>query len=359
MKKMNLLSGILFIFLSSLSLMSQGQNTVLTGELKGLAGKTVKITYTKDAEFKTDSVAVIKDIFTWKGNLNEPQLISLTIGQNSYSYFMGPGYIKLTNLKDAGQSYKISGSPMQQDAEAFSASLKDLTDQEELLSISDHKATIEEKAVLDKKRTDLEQQKKNRADQFIAGHPKSFFSIYLVTGRTSYGYTEAKLLYDKLDESAKRTEAGKKLAEKLEALKRGLIGSQIPDFAQADTSGNVVKLSSFKGKYVLVDFWASWCGPCRAENPNVLKVYNAYKDKGFTVAGISLDDKAASWKNAIRIDKMPWVQLSDLRGWKNAISASFGIESIPSNLLIDPSGKIIARDLRGAMLESKLKELLN
>ncbi len=168
-----------------------------------------------------------------------------------------------------------------------------------------------------------------------------------------------KALYDKLDESAKQTEPGKKLARNLEILKKSRIGTQMTDFTQADTSGNPVKFSSFKGKYVLVDFWASWCGPCRAENPNVLKVYNAYKDKGFTVVGISLDDKAANWKKAIRDDKMPWVQLSDLKGWKNDISVSFGIQSIPGNLLIDPSGKIVARDLRGAMLENKLKELLN
>jgi len=356
---MNLLSNVLLVLLSSLSLISKAQNTDLSGQIRGLGSATVKIAYIKDGVFKTDSVTAVKGGFIWKANLEEPQLISLTVDDHSYSYFVGPGHTRLTGVKDAGQSYKISGSPMQQDAEAFSASLKDLTDEGMLLSINYSKATAEEKTVLDKKRNDLEQQKKNRADQFIAGHPKSFFSIYLVTGRTSYGYSEAKPLYDKLDESAKQTEAGKKLAQKLEILKRGLTGSQMADFTQADTSGNPVKLSSFKGKYVLVDFWASWCAPCRAENPNVLKVYNAYKDKGFTVVGISLDDKAANWKNAIRMDKMPWTQLSDLKGWKNDVSASFGIQAIPSNLLIDPSGKIIARDLRGAALENKLKELLN
>jgi peroxiredoxin len=359
MKRMNLLSNILLVLLASLSLTAGAQNTILTGELKGLAGGSVEIGYVKDGVFKNDSVKAINDVFTWKVNFDEPQPISITVDNHSNSYFIGPGHTKLTGVKGATQSYKISGSPMQQDAEAFSAFIKDLTDEEEQLSAGYSKASAQEKTVLNKKMDDLKKQKKNRSDQFIAGHPKSFFSIYLISGRTSYGYNEAKPLYDLLDESAKQTESGKDLAQKLEILEKSQIGKQMPDFTQADTSGTPVNLNSFKGKYVLVDFWASWCAPCRAENPNILKAYNAFKDKGFTVVGISLDDKAANWKKAIRADKMPWTQLSDLKGWKNEISASFGIQGIPSNLLIDPLGKIVAKDLRGIALENKLKQLLN
>ena len=359
MKKTKLLSNIVLVLLCALSTIARAQNTELTGQIKGLSGATVKIDYNNNGVFKTDSVTAINDIFTWKANLNGPQLISMVMDNHSYSYFVGPGHTRLTGVKDSPQSYKLTGSPMQDDAKAFSAFIKDLTDQEELLSTTYSKASIQEKAALDKKRDELKTQKKVRANEFIADHPKSFFSIYLIAGRTSYGYAEVKPLYDKLDESAKQTEAGKKLTQTLENLKKSLIGNQMADFTQADTSGKQVKLSSFKGKYVLVDFWASWCAPCRAENPNVLKAYNAYKDKGFTVVGISLDDKAANWKKAIRDDKMPWTQLSDLKGWKNELSASYAIQSIPCNLLIDPSGKIIARDLRGAALENKLKALLN
>lgn len=355
---MKLLSNTLLVFLCSLGTIVQAQNTVLTGQIKGLSGAIVKINYTINSVFKTDSVKAINDIFTWKVNLNGPQLISLVMDNHSYSYFVGPGHSKLTGTKDGSQSFKLTGSPMQDDAIAFSEFIKDLTDQESLISNAYGKASPQEKEALEKKREALKIQKKARANQFIVDHPKSFFSIYLITSRTSYGYAEVKPLYDKLDASAKQTEAGKKLSQMLEVLKKSLIGNQMADFIQADTSGKQVKLSSFKGKYVLVDFWASWCGPCRAENPNVLKVYNAYKDKGFTVVGISLDDKAANWKKAIRDDQMPWTQLSDLKGWKNEISTSYGIQGIPSNLLIDPSGKIIAKDLRGVMLENKMKELL-
>lgn len=358
MKKKNLYSMIMLVLLCALSLISQAQNTLLSGQIKGIAGATVKIAYRLNGGFKTDSLIADQDGFTWKANWKEPQLISLTVDNHSYSYFVGPGRSLLTGAKNATSSYKLTGSPMQQDAEAFGASIKDLGDREQVLSASYRKGSAEEKAVLGKELEALKTQKKLKANEFIANHPKSFFSIYLIAGRSSYGYGEVKPLYDKLDASAKQTEAGKNLAQTLETLKKSLIGNQIADFIQADTSGKPVKLSSFRGKYVLVDFWASWCGPCRAENPNVLKVYNAYKDKGFTVVGISLDDKAANWKKAIRDDQMPWTQLSDLKGWKNEISTSYGIQGIPSNLLIDPSGKIIAKDLRGVMLENKMKELL-
>ncbi|WP_285057547.1 TlpA disulfide reductase family protein [Pedobacter ginsengisoli] len=359
MKRMTLLSSILLVPMCLLNFKAHAQNTELTGEIKGLSGATVEINYSNNGVFKTDSVTATGDVFTWKTNLNEPQLISVIISQSSYPFFAEPGHMRFTGVKGAMQTYKVTGSSMQQDAEAFANSVKDLTDQQNLLSMGYNKASAEEKAALGKKMDALQSQKKNRADQFIASHPKSFFSVYLISGRTSYGYDEAKPLYDKLDESAKRSVAGKNLAQKLQLLEKSQIGKQMADFTQADTSGNTVKLSSFKGKYVLIDFWASWCAPCRAENPNVLKVYNAYKDKGFAVVGISLDDKAANWKKAIRDDKMPWTQLSDLKGWKNAVSASYGVQSIPSNLLIDPSGKIVAKDLRGPMLEYKLKALLN
>lgn len=346
---------------SSISITVRAQNTEVSGQIKGLSQPSVKIIYTADGVFKTDSATASGDNFTWKGNLDEPQLLSIIIGQNNYSFFAEPGHMQLTGVKGSSQSLKVTGSSMQNDAEAFAAFIKDLTDQQDLLYTGYNNASAEDKALVNKKSKELGIQRGKRTAQFITDHPKSFFSIYLISGRASFGtdYKEVKSLYDKLDASVKRTVSGKRLAVKLDQLKSSRIGTQIADFTQPDTSGKPVKISSFKGQYVLVDFWASWCAPCRAENPNILKVYTEYKDKGFTVVGISLDNKAANWKKAIRDDKMPWTELSDLKGWKNDLSASFGINSIPSNLLIDPSGKIIARDLRGPMLENKLKQILN
>ena len=136
------------------------------------------------------------------------------------------------------------------------------------------------------------------------------------------------------------------------------IGSEAPDFSMADTTGKMVSLKTFRGKYVLVDFWASWCMPCRGENPNVVNAYNKYKGKNFTILGVSLDDSKAAWTKAIRDDKLAWTQVSDLKGWYSAAVPMYGFEGIPYNVLIDPSGKIIATELRETALHDKLAEVL-
>lgn len=136
------------------------------------------------------------------------------------------------------------------------------------------------------------------------------------------------------------------------------VGKSVPELSLPDVTGKLVSISSFKGKYLLIDFWASWCGPCRMENPNVVEAYNQFKGKNFTILGVSLDKDKDSWKKAIVQDHLTWTHISDLKYWNSHAVETFGFQGIPFNVLVDPSGKIIAQELRGRELENKLKEVL-
>jgi len=151
------------------------------------------------------------------------------------------------------------------------------------------------------------------------------------------------------------------LKERIDIAKKTGIGNYAIDFTQNDTLGKPVSLSSFKGKYVLVDFWASWCGPCRRENPNVVKVFNKFKDKNFTILSVSLDQPTGreKWMKAIHDDGLTWTHVSDLKYWDNAVAKQYAIRAIPQNFLIDPQGKIIAKNLRGEDLDLKLTEVFS
>jgi peroxiredoxin len=137
------------------------------------------------------------------------------------------------------------------------------------------------------------------------------------------------------------------------------VGKTVPELSMPDVNGKEVSISSFRGKFVLIDFWASWCGPCRMENPNVVKAYNEFKAKNFTVLGVSLDKDKDAWKKAIAQDHLSWTHMSDLKYWSSQAVETFGFQGIPFNVLVDPSGKVIAESLRGEDLDSKLKQVLN
>ncbi|MBC6112933.1 redoxin domain-containing protein [Pedobacter fastidiosus] len=192
-------------------------------------------------------------------------------------------------------------------------------------------------------------------DSFIFSHPDSYVTadLILVNRMMVIDVIKFEPYYNVLSKRVLSSFAGKKITDKYLKAKQFAVGKVI-DFTLPDAKGNEFKLSSLKGKYVLVDFWASWCVPCRAENPYLLKAYAELKDKNFEIVGVSLDDKRANWLKAVEIDKLPWTQVSDVKGFQTEVAVRFGITAIPQNVLLNPEGKVIAKDLRGEDVNAKI-----
>ena len=197
--------------------------------------------------------------------------------------------------------------------------------------------------------------------KFVKNNPASPVSLYMVEQSLGMDMDAATAdpMFVLLNEKLRNSEKGKQIAEMIAIGKKSMVGVAAADFTQPSADGKPISLSSFRGKYVLVDFWASWCGPCRQENPNVVAAFNKYSPKGFTVLGVSLDQPTGKerWMEAIHKDNLTWTQVSDLKYWKNEVAVMYGVNAIPQNYLIDDQGIIIGKDLRGDALNAKLAEL--
>jgi peroxiredoxin len=197
--------------------------------------------------------------------------------------------------------------------------------------------------------------------KFITDHPNSPISLYALAGNMGSQATlpQIKELYAVLSPAIRNSAAGKSYAASIVRMEKTAIGSPAPDFVENDVNGKPISLKNYRGKYVLLDFWASWCGPCRQENPNVLKAWNKYKDKNFVVIGVSLDQTKDPWLAAIKKDGLPWTHISGLKGFDDPVARLYEVHAIPVNYLIDPDGKIIASSLRDVALDEKLASVLD
>lgn len=202
----------------------------------------------------------------------------------------------------------------------------------------------------------------DKVAQLLKDSPPSLGVINLLQGGTVLDrdryFDTYMAVAEKLKKEWPEYDHAKAYITMVNSMKSIAIGQPAPEISLPDTTGQVVKLSSLKGKYVLVDFWAKWCGPCRQENPNVVKAFNKYKDKGFTVFGVSLDRSKGDWMQAIKQDGLTWTHVSDLKYWQSEAAKTYNITGIPFSVLVDPNGVIIAKNLRGAALDRKLDEVL-
>jgi peroxiredoxin len=257
----------------------------------------------------------------------------------------------------------VTGSPTDNEYKSFSQKFKPYDDEETRLS--ELYDSLEAKG--DKKGADSLRKAKDsfgkKEQAFIKNYAKQHPSSYISANEVYYYFkdnpvaSELESIYKEFTPAVQNSYYGRKIKDVLEAAGKTAIGNIAPDFTQNDILGNPITLSSYRGRYVLIEFWASWCAPCRVNNPNIVEVYSKFHSKGFDILGVSMDDKKDKWEEAIKKDNLGWSQVSDLKEWNNNVRALYGVEYIPMNFLIDKDGKIIARALLGDDLMKKLNEL--
>ena len=337
---------------------------VIHGEVSGFADSTLLFLNTATGSGKNlDSAFIIKGKFQFTGIIKEPaeKVLIKTKNLSDYKFlWLENSVVTFKAEKGNFRNAVITGSKTQEEENKLSEKILHIRqEQQQVETLLAKDSGALNKADLKKQMDQLVQKEKQAYIEYIRTHPASIISVNLLSiYGTTWGREDTRNLYNQLKPDIKKTSYGKDIAEYIALNKDITVGGSFVDFSQRDTSGNMVKLSDFKGKIVLLEFWAAWCAPCRKENPELVKTYKEYREKGFEILGVSLDDQEQAWKKAIQTDGLIWPNVCDLQGDKNKAALIYGISAVPDNFLINREGVVIARNLRGEQLKNKLKELL-
>jgi peroxiredoxin len=362
---MKQLTAILIITAILASCSAPKNQFTLQGTVKGIDTGYIYL-QKKDADIwvSIDSAKLDKGAFSFKGEVILPEMYHLSLAGDEIvlPFFVENSEISVILYTDSVDRSVVTGSATQDLYKSYLTANSDIESKMEESYKAWKVARDTNDTVimhrLDSVYSALEKDQRKLLKDFIVNNKASVVSPYLVM-RNSWQFElpeleEIDALYDT---TLNASEYLKKLKSRIDILKNVEIGKTAPDFTMNDSTGTPVALSSFKGKVLLVDFWASWCSPCRAENPNVVKAYQTYHKKGFEILGCSFDQDKTRWMNAVKEDKLTWYHVSDLKGWGNEAGKLYGVNSIPANVLLDKDQKIIARNLRGEDLMKKLEEV--
>lgn len=335
----------------------------ITGTVSGLENGTWLYLRLAKPDRDIDSCQVHGDHFQMKGQINgKAVLVYLHTARytNYVAFWLENAPIKIQVKAGEFKKGTITGSATEDEDKRFDLLKKPLAIQMDSME-KVREATQDQEA---RKRLSAELSSLKRSEaqmdrDYVRSHPNSLIAAHLLSVYTStWGKDTSYVLYSSMNTDIKASGYGKEISEFISLNRDIKLGGQYVDFQQNNIHGKAIRLSDIKARYILLDFWASWCGPCREENPNLVKTYGRFKDKGFAVLSVSLDDNKQRWLKAITDDHLTWENVSDLRGDQNKASLIYGITGIPDNFLIDDKGTIIARNLRGQALDDKLKELL-